>query len=330
MVLRVVVIGAGHWHGAFDAAYLHMFARMPGIDVVGVHDDQPSLAVDRAGIVGAVAYTDPKRMIETEKPDFALSLGTHARMPALHQLCLDHRLPFLTEKPMGRAADEVRPVVERIEREGLYTAVALPNRLGPVYERAKAMIDHGEFGKLVYLHCRIIRPSLNRYPEYDSPWMLDPEISGGGCLRNLGPHLFDLFLSLTGEDAEVTAADISFHGHGVAIEDYAAVTVRSLSGIIGTLEAGYTYPVEGTDMELRIAGPQAILRSDRAGAVVVRPTGVERLGTSGEVLPGYDALLTETVELFTQGAPPIATPRDCLRAVEMIDAAYNLANAPWA
>lgn len=331
MALRIVVIGASHWHGAFDAAYLRLFAQMPSVEVVGVHDDDPAMAADRASIVGATAYTDARQMIETERPDFALSLGTHAAMPALHQLCLDHKLPFLTEKPMGRNAGEVRPVVERIEREGLYAAVALPNRLGPIYDRAKTMIEQGAFGKLVYLHFRIIRPTLNRYPEYDSPWMLDPAISGGGCLRNLGPHLFDLFLSLTGEDAEVEAATTSFRGHDAAIEDYAAVTLRSESGIVGTLEAGYTYPTEGTDMEFRIAGSEAILRFDRAGAIVVRATGEEELAKSAEaLLAGYEALLPETIERFQRGDPPIATPRDCLRAVELIDAAYRLAGAPWA
>ena len=206
MALRIVVLGAGHWHGAFDAAYLRLFARMPAVQVVGVHDDDPAVAADRARIVGATAYTDARQLIERERPDFALSLGTHATMPSLHRLCLDHHLPFMTEKPMGRHADEVRPVVERIEREDLYVAVALPNRLGPIYARAKAMLAEGAFGTPVYLHFRIIRPTLNRYPEYDSPWMLDPAISGGGCLRNLGPHPFDVFLSLTGEAAEVTAA----------------------------------------------------------------------------------------------------------------------------
>ena len=39
MALRIVVLGAGHWHGAFDAAYLRLFARMPAVEVVGVHDD---------------------------------------------------------------------------------------------------------------------------------------------------------------------------------------------------------------------------------------------------------------------------------------------------
>ena len=38
--------------------------------------------------------------------------------------------------------------------------------------------------------------------------MLDPA-EAGGCLRNLGPHGLDMFLFLTGEEAEVTGAQLS-------------------------------------------------------------------------------------------------------------------------
>jgi predicted dehydrogenase len=42
------------------------------------------------------------------------------------------------------------------------------------------------------------RLTSTRYLAWDSPWMLDPARSRGGCLRNLGPHGLDVFLWLTG------------------------------------------------------------------------------------------------------------------------------------
>ena len=38
--------------------------------------------------------------------------------------------------------------------------------------------------------------------------MLDPAEAGGGCLRNLGPHGLDMFIYLTGEEAQVTGAEV--------------------------------------------------------------------------------------------------------------------------
>ena len=63
--------------------------------------------------------------------------------------------------------------------------------------------------------------------------MLDPAVAGGGCLRNLGPHGFDLFLFLTGEDAHVIGAQVSARALGQAVEDYASVLLRSASGVLG-------------------------------------------------------------------------------------------------
>ena len=50
--------------------------------------------------------------------------------------------------------------------------------------------------------------------------MLDPAEAGGGCLRNLGPHGLDMFLHLTGEEAQVTGAQVSRRAHERPVEDY--------------------------------------------------------------------------------------------------------------
>ena len=89
--------------------------------------------------------------------------------------------------------------------------------------------------------------------------MLDPAEAGGGCLRNLGPHGLDMFLYLTGEEAEVTGAQLSRRAHERPVEDYASVMLRSESGILGTVDVGNGFPRDGTDGEWKIAGRDAIL-----------------------------------------------------------------------
>src|SRR5262245_39054486 len=45
--------------------------------------------------------------------------------------------------------------------------------------------------------------------------------------RNLGPHGLDMFLHLTGEETQVTGAQLSRRAHERAVEDYASVMLRS-------------------------------------------------------------------------------------------------------
>src|SRR5262249_59044091 len=85
----------------------------------------------------------------------------------------------------------------------------LPQRHSPFAVRALTMLAEGLFGPLSHLYFRLNRPTSARYPAWDAPWMLDPALAGGGCLRNLGSHVLDLFLQLTGEDAQVTGAQLS-------------------------------------------------------------------------------------------------------------------------
>ena len=83
--------------------------------------------------------------------------------------------------------------------------------------------------------------------------VVDPAQAGGGCLRNLGSHVLDLFLQLTGEDAQVTGAQLSARALGQHVEDYASVQLRTTSGVLGTIEVGNTVPYDGSDSEFKIA-----------------------------------------------------------------------------
>ncbi len=154
--------------------------------------------------------------------------------------------------------------------------------------------------------------------------MFDPAEAGGGCLRNLGSHGLDMFLHLTGEDAQVTGAQISHRAHALAVEDYATVTLRSASGVLGTVEVGNGFPRDGTDGEWKLAGRDGIL---------TMKDGVLKLATSAgdEVLPGTDVTapyfttLRDALDHWQKGkAPPIGV-QDCLRAVRLIDQAYACA-----
>src|SRR5207245_1755707 len=118
----------------------------------------------------------------------------------------------------------------------------------------RELIAAGRFGPLSHIYVRINRPGPARYPAWDCAWMLDPSEAGGGCLRNLGPHGLDMFLHLTGEDAQVTGAQLSRRAHERPVEDYASVMLRSASGILGTVEVGNGFPRDGTDGEWKIAG----------------------------------------------------------------------------
>jgi predicted dehydrogenase len=324
--MRIAAIEVSHWHSLYDAAYLRVLSGMPDVQLVGLHDPDAAVAAKRARELGGPpVFTDYRDMLTRTKPDFVVALGRHSGMAETAQYLLDHGYPFMMEKPMGLHAGEVSRIADKAARTKAFVAVAFPQRSSPFVARARRMLAEGRFGPLSHLYFRLNRPTSARYPAWDSPWMLDPEIAGGGCLRNLGSHVLDLFLVLTGEEAEVTGAQLSARALGQRVEDYASVMLRSQSGVLGTVEVGNTVPYAGSDSEWKIAGRDAILACYHDDTMrLITAAGEETLSAKpAEAL--YPTAVRDIVDHWRRGLPPPVSVHDCLRVVRLIDQAYELA-----
>ena len=322
MTIRVAAIGVSHWHALFDAAYLRHLVAMPDVELVGVQDPDAALAAKRAAEVGnPKVFTDYGQMLASTRPDFVIALGRHRQMAAIAHDLLDAGFPFLMEKPMGINAAEVEGVAAKAARLNAFVAVPLAQRYSPFARRAREMIAAGRLGPLSHIYVRINRPGPERYPAWDCAWMLDPAEAGGGCLRNLGPHGLDMFVHLTGEEAEVTGAQLSRHAHGKPVEDYASVMLRSASGILGTVEVGNGFPRDGTDGEWKLAGRDAILTMKDGVLKLATAQGDEIFQDTGPTAP-YAMVVRDALDHWQRGAAPPVGVQDCARVVRLIDLAY--------
>lgn len=322
MATRVAATGVSHWHSLYDSAYLRHLAGMPEFQIVGLHDASAEVAGKRAAVLGnPPVFTDYREMLRTLRPDFVIALGPHDRMAETALHLIDEGYPFLMEKPMGVNADEVQRIAASAAARHAFVAVPLIQRYQPFTTRARQLLAEGRFGPVSHIYFRLNRPTSARYPSWDAGWMLDPMAAAGGCLRNLGSHGLDLFLYLTGEDAEVTGAQLSTRALGQRVEDYASVLVRSRSGILGTIEVGNTFPRVGTDGEWKIAGRDAILMTKGDTMWLMTAAGDETSpGEPDE--PIARTALRDALDHWRRGAPPPIGVDDCLRAVRLIDQAY--------
>jgi predicted dehydrogenase len=325
MTIRVAGIEVSHWHAVHDAAYLRHFAAMPDVTLVGVQDGDARLAHKRAAEVGdPPVFTDYHLMLKEMRPDFVIALGRHRQMAKIAHDLLDAGVPFMMEKPMGVNAPEVQSIADKAARLGAFVAVPLAQRYQPFAIRARELLAAGRLGPVSHIYIRINRPGPARYPAWDSPWMLDPAEAGGGCLRNLGPHGLDMFLYLTGEEAEVTGAQISRRAHGQRVEDYASVLLRSASGILGTIEVGNTFPRVGTDGEWKLAGRDGIL-TVKDGVLKLAGADGDHVEPGTEIETPYAAAIRDALTAWQRGVAPPISVHDCARAVRLIDQAYTLA-----
>ena len=326
MAIRIAAIEVSHWHAVFDAAYLHHVTAMPDVELVAVQDSDGDVAAKRAAKVGSPPiFTDYQEMLAATRPDFVLALGRHRQMPGIANDLLDLGYPFIMEKPMGVSASEVDALATKAARLNRFVAVPLSQRYAPFAKRARELISVGRFGPLSHIYVRINRPGPARYQAWDCPWMLDPAEAGGGCLRNLGSHGLDMFLYLTREQAQVIGAQLSRRAHDRLVEDYASVMLRSESGILGTVEVGYGFPRDGTDGEWKIAGRDAMLTM-KDGVLKLMTAEGDEVFPGTEITGPYFAAVRDALDHWQRGAPPPISVHDCLRAVRLIDQAYECAS----
>lgn len=323
--MNIVAIGVTHWHALYDAAYLPMLLEIPGARLAALHDDDAAIAAERAGKLGnPPVYTDYKKMLADVKPDFVVALGRPTDMAAIAHYLLDQRIPFIMEKPMGYDAVEVRGVADKARAMKGFAAVPLPYRYQPQILLAQELIAEGRLGPLSHICFRSMRPTSARYTQWGAPWMLDPKIANGGCLRNLGPHGLDAFLLLTGEDAEVTGAQVSTRGLNTPVEDYACVMLRSQSGVAGVVEVSNLYPAMGGRADLLIAGGTGTLVVEGDTARIITSKGTETRKLEAGEKPSK-RILQDALAHARDGKPPVTSVEDCYRAVRLIDQAYALA-----
>lgn len=327
MSIRVAATGVAHWHSLYDAAYLKILENIPGVEIVGIQDPDITVAEHRSTSVGGRprTYIDYKKMLDETKPDFVLALGRHDDMAQTARYLIETGFPFMMEKPMGIRAEQVGELVELADARNHFAAVPFPHRYLPFTIQARGMLANGDFGTVSHLYFRNNRPTSDRYIEWNSEWMLDPAM-GGGCLRNLGIHGLDLLLHLVGADAEVVAAQSSNHAHGRAVEDYVSVLLRTKSGVLGTIEAGNTFPQDGTDGEWKVAGSKALLvAKDGIVRHVTSDSDSKSNGTPAQHLSV--TAVEKILEAWQDGRSPPTSVTDCYRANKLVDAAYSLIRA---
>jgi predicted dehydrogenase len=334
MAISIAVIGANHWHTLYDAAYLRRLIEMPDVRITGIQDDDIAIAQQRADAIGGgiPTFASYESMLSETRPQFVLALGRHDRMAATATWLMEHGIPFIMEKPMSLNTRELRGIVEKAEALNAFAAVPLGYRFAPLMRHARKLIDDGTLGPMCHMYVRMNRPTSARYPAWGTPWMLDPKIAGGGCLRNLGTHGLDCFVYLTGEgeSIEVTGAQLSWSTHGKAVEDYASVLLKSRNGVLGTVEVGNGYPsMDGGDGELKVAFRDGILKSEGTGFKLHTAAGVESFPAAPNPGSVLASILRQTIEAIARGDKPPVNVRDCYLTVRLIDLAYIAAGNPY-
>jgi UDP-N-acetyl-2-amino-2-deoxyglucuronate dehydrogenase len=137
----------------------------------------------------------------------------------------------LLEKPLEVSTEKAQKLVQVCKSVKL--GVVLQHRFRPAAEKLREMLPR--LGTLVSASAAI--PNWRPQSYYDQPGRGTRARDGGGVLLTQGIHTLDLFLSYTGEPAEVKGFVTTTPVHKMETEDLVAAAVRFRNGAIGTVHA---------------------------------------------------------------------------------------------
>src|SRR6476619_1709795 len=163
--LRIAVLGVGMM-GADHVA--RITSRISGAQVVVVNDYLPEKAAEVAATApGARVANDPFDAIAADDVD-AVVLATPGPTHEKQLLaCLEQGKPVLCEKPLTTDVETSLAVVKREAELGKkLIQVGFMRRFDHEYARLKALLDGGELGRPLVLHCAHRNPAVP--PSFDS------------------------------------------------------------------------------------------------------------------------------------------------------------------
>src|SRR5882762_9214978 len=163
--LRIAVLGVGVM-GADHVARIE--SKISGARVTVVNDYIAEKAEQiAASIPGCRAIVDPLDAIADPDVD-AVVLATPGPTHEKQLLaCLEHGKPVLCEKPLTTDVETSLGVVKREAELGTpLIQVGFMRRFDPEYQQLKALIDGGELGQPLVMHCAHRNPTVP--PSFDS------------------------------------------------------------------------------------------------------------------------------------------------------------------
>jgi predicted dehydrogenase len=225
---RVGCVGVG-WIGRIRLAAL---AASGVVDVVAVLDPDPAARDSVAQLLPHAGLYDELDELLAAGLDGVVIATPSALHASQTAAALDAGAAVFCQKPLARTAAETRALIDAAERADRLLEVDLCYRQT---RAARALRDALHRNQIGTVHA-VDMVFHNAYGP-DKPWFLRRSQSGGGCLIDLGTHVLDLALWLTGAASlTVDAAHLTRGGEpvdpsGEEVEDFALAQLHTDAGV---------------------------------------------------------------------------------------------------
>ncbi|GFI49305.1 putative 4,5-dihydroxyphthalate dehydrogenase [Lachnospiraceae bacterium] len=269
--LKVAIVGCGR----IAVCYEDTFMRFPDIvEPVFAVDKVINKAKEFAGKFPSCKYTDNYDEILKEDIDVVHLCLPHYLHPHMAVKAMQAGIHVITEKPIAITLQEADLMLCTQRETGVKLGVIFQTRYTKSVTALKAMIDRGDFGRIISARSYLTwnRP-FNYYDESDWKGTWDKE--GGGVLIDQAIHSIDRVRYLVGSDVSWIDGSIHNYVHDfVKVEDTANAIIGFENGCLYNLYACNTYGLD-SPIYIELAGEKG-----RCG--LIHDTGFYEIGDTYE------------------------------------------------
>jgi predicted dehydrogenase len=306
--VRVALVGSG-WIQDFHARAVLAY---PGADLVVVanHREPSARALaDRHGIPEVT--TDWRSVVRRDDVDAAVVATPNALHAEQSIAFLGAGKHVLVEKPMAVSVAECDAMIEAAATVGISLMVAHNWRFRDEVIAMRDRVAAGELGTVVKTRGYGVHAG-------DGPdgWFLDPALSGGGALVDMGVHAIDTARFVLGDPLpQRVCAAISTRYGSYEVDDDGILLVGWSNGTNSLIESGWWHPhKEGMEADTEVYGTGGYAR------IFPRQEPSEDYDHCSQ--PMYTAQMREFLGSIEQGRSPRPSGQDGRVVMQVVERAY--------
>jgi predicted dehydrogenase len=172
--------------------------------------------------------------------------GQHAEQAVA---LLKRGVPVFVQKPLGVSAAEVARVLAAAARSDLPVHTDLCYRYLDSARAVREQLQAAAIGQVFH-----VEGCFHNAYRPNARWSTDPALAGGGALMDLGIHLIDLVVWLTGQQASLRDARLRQRGRCLApggVEDFACIDLELERNVAVRLVSSWDAST-GRDADIRL------------------------------------------------------------------------------
>lgn len=204
-------------------------------------------------------YDDAEELINDKEVNavyVATPPGSHAEYAIA---AMNAGKPVYVEKPMAASYSECLEMIKVSENTGVPLFVAYYRRMLPGFLKVREIINSGVIGKPLYFMIRFLIPPYKEDFGKPLPWRVNPPLSGGGYIFDLGSHQLDFIDYLFGPIEKTSSLPLNT-ANLYEPEDFVSAGFMCESGVAGNAVWAFTAPEHLREDSIEIAGEKGRIR----------------------------------------------------------------------